>query len=97
MSSQKHKRPPMLYNVTPHFKFLLKKSFLYELPNAAVMYIVKKMLVLLSAICAIKLHSLNYYPGLTKNASHTIFIYRKMLIIHFSCNSIGTENCMKGL
>ena len=36
-------------------------------------------------------------PGLTKNASHTISIYGKMLVIHFPCNSIRTENCMKGL
>ena len=36
-------------------------------------------------------------PGLTKNANHTIFIYGKMLLIHFSCNFISTGNCMKGL
>ena len=37
------------------------------------------------------------HPGMTKNTSHTISIYGKMLVIHFSCNSIRTENCMKGL
>ena len=36
-------------------------------------------------------------PGMTKNTSHRISIYGKMLVIHFSCNSIRTENCMKGL
>ena len=36
-------------------------------------------------------------PGMTKNTSHTISIYGKMLVIHFPCNSIRTENCMKGL
>ena len=37
------------------------------------------------------------FPVMTKNTSHTISIYGKMLVIHFSCNSIRTENCMKGL
>ena len=36
-------------------------------------------------------------PELTENASYTVFIYEKMLVIHFSCNSISTENCMIGL
>ena len=35
--------------------------------------------------------------GLTKNACHTIFIYEEMVIIHFSFNSIRTENYKKGL
>ena len=44
-----------------------------------------------------KIISEYYKPRLTKKASYTIFIYGKMLLIHFSCNSISTENCMKGL
>ena len=36
-------------------------------------------------------------PGMTKNTSHTISIYGKMLVMHFPYNSIRTENCMKGL
>ena len=39
----------------------------------------------------------NWLPGLMKSASHTIFIYGKKLILHFSCNSIRTEDWMKGL
>ena len=33
-------------------------------------------------------------PGLNKNADHTILIYGKMLVIHFSCTSISTEKCL---
>ena len=39
----------------------------------------------------------SYIPGMTKNTSHTISIYGKMLVIHLPYKSIRTENCMKGL
>ena len=51
-----------------------------------------------SGACSSYLQSENVSsPGMTKNTSHTISIYGKMLVIHFPYNSIRTENCMKGL
>ena len=44
-----------------------------------------------------KMYKLSNRPGIIKNTSHTISRYGKMLVIHFPCNSIRTENCMKGL
>ena len=38
-----------------------------------------------------------FQPGLTKNASHAIIIYGKMLVKDFPYKYIRTENCMKGL
>ena len=34
---------------------------------------------------------------MTKNAIHTVFVYGKNLVTHFSCKFIKTENHMKGL
>ena len=60
----------------------------------------KKFLIygncMIRSFCQPGYHNL-WLPGMTKNTSHTFSIYGKMLVIHFPCNSIRTENCMKGL